>query len=103
LESVIWYGDADTVPDVDWMPFKTMELDVAYAVFDKDDNGFTVVWAAGISKIVRMASIPNIGYDFFIVCFIVKTQLISTYAHIFPCDYYRSLLDSNVTMKQYCN
>ena len=28
LESVIWYGDDDTVPDVVCIPFKTMELDV---------------------------------------------------------------------------
>ena len=40
LESVIWYGDDDTVPDVDWILFKTIELDVvpllvvAEAVFD---------------------------------------------------------------------
>ena len=36
LESVIWYGDVDTVPDVDCTPFKTIPVVVPAMVVAED-------------------------------------------------------------------
>jgi hypothetical protein len=67
LESVIWYGADDTVPDVVLTLFSTMEPDVvADAVLDNNDKGFTEMASVGnISKIVKRASMLNTEYGFF--------------------------------------
>ncbi|WP_166289866.1 hypothetical protein, partial [Candidatus Nitrosotalea sp. FS] len=60
------YGDDVSVLDAVWTPFKTIEpVPVAADAVSGEDNGFIeILFVGGTSKSAKMASMPNMEYDF---------------------------------------